>query len=204
MRLRAGAEGSRTRPTQQAGQAPRARPPGPGSWGGRGSNAAPCPTGKIRTGGADPGKQAGSLRPHGLPAPSPAAYQPGAGAATAQPAGQEGRLMRGASRPPAPPGHPLRARTKAAGRTPRECPARHPLARFPTEAPAPPCDPRPRVLPGAQGPVRGRDPGSPAALASLAGPLPRAQRSSAPGVYPPGHYCHQTWGDWRALAPGSL
>lgn len=167
----------------------------------------------------DQNRGCGPWEAGGLPA-APRAASPGrlpgvSWCRDGQPTGQEGRLMRGASHPPPRPG--IRSAPEQRLLAPRhgECPARRPLARFPTEAPAPPWDPRPRVLPGAEGPVRGRDPGSPAAPASLAGPLPQARLSSAPGVCPPGrlgttvtrpgeaggHWPQGHWGP-RGHAPG--
>lgn len=71
-----------------------------------------------------------------------------------------------------------------------ECPVCRPLTRFPAEAPAPPWDPRLRVLPEAEGPVRGRDPDS------LARPQP--SRAPPPG---PARICTRSVLAWALLSP---
>lgn len=143
--------GPRARPTREQGRppvsarqdrAPRARF-STSNRGGRGSGAAPCPTGKIRTGVRTLGsRRAASPRPR-----PPTRHELG-------PRGLSllGRKAACRAVPAAPP--PARA---SAQRQNKGCwqhatgvpgPAR-PAARFPAEAPAPPWDPRPRVLPGA-------------------------------------------------------
>lgn len=159
----------------------------------------------------DQNRGCGPWEAGGLPA-APRAASPGrlpgvSWCRDGQPAGQEGRLMRGASHPPTPPGHPLSARTKAAGPTPRGVPGPPPARPLPDGSPSPTLGPSPPSTSRGRGPSQGSRPGLPGRPCQpgrAPPPGPTLICTGSVPAWPPGHYCHQTGGGRRALAPGSL
>lgn len=159
----------------------------------------------------DQNRGCGPWEAGGLPA-APRAASPGrlpgvSWCRDGQPAGQEGRLMRGASHPPTPPGHPLSARTKAAGPTPRGVLGPPPARPLPDGSPSPTLGPSPPSTSRGRGPSQGSRPGLPGRPCQpgrAPPPGPTLICTGSVPAWPPGHYCHQTGGGRRALAPGSL